>query len=109
VCAPLNQHGSIGSGSTAPGYSAFASWNNSQSTENAGPYVLAPHVPIISATPFYTGVGNAYPSQLRAGSTVPPQTSFSVSEWVQSWINWDDNIKSQFQSDIMLLEVHMSL
>lgn len=79
LSAPWNQHGSIGSGSTVPGYSAFASWNNSQSTENAGPYVLAPHVPIITATPFYTGVGNAYPSQLRVGSTVPPQTAFSVS------------------------------
>lgn len=79
MCAPWNQHGSIGSGSTALGYSAFASWNNSQSTENAGPYVLAPHVPSSSATPFYTGVGNAYPSQLRVGSIVPPQTAFSVS------------------------------
>lgn len=78
MCAPWNQRGSIGSGSMAPGYSAFASWNNNQSTENAGSYVLAPHVPIISATPFYTGVGNAYPSQLRVGSTVPPQTAFSV-------------------------------
>jgi hypothetical protein len=79
MCAPWNQRGSIGSGNTAPGYSAFASWNNSQSTENVGPYVLPSHIPNISATQFYTGIGNAYPSQLRGGSTVPPQTAFSVS------------------------------
>jgi hypothetical protein len=90
--APWNQQRSIGGNSTALGHSAFASWNNSQPTQNGGHYVMAPHAPNISSTPFYRGVNNICASQLRGGGSVPPQPAYSVSLWVYCWIISDFHI-----------------
>jgi hypothetical protein len=75
---PYNQPPPIGSNIPPHGYSAFASWNSSQSAQNGRSYVGAPHGPNMSASPFHRPTGNSYMSQ-RVDGAIPPQPAFSVS------------------------------
>jgi hypothetical protein len=77
--SPWNQPPPIGGNIPPHGYSAFASWNNSQSTQNGRPYIVASHGLNINAAPFYRAISNTYTPQLRADVTVPPQPALSVS------------------------------
>lgn len=76
--APWNKQRSIGSGNTAQGHSAFASWNSSQPAQNGVPYAMAPHSSNISTTPLYRTIGNRCASQPTGGGSVPPQPTFLV-------------------------------
>ncbi|XP_021920765.1 5'-3' exoribonuclease 1 isoform X2 [Zootermopsis nevadensis] len=76
--APWNKQRSIGSGNTAQGHSAFASWNSSQPAQNGVPYAMAPHSSNISTTPLYRTIGSRCASQPTGGGSVPPQPTFLV-------------------------------